>query len=773
MKEHKLFFTILSYFFSLLVPILVIGSIMYVNVDRLVKKDVSDKLQANLRSSISTIDVYLEMVRTTHNNLLINDIVQTNLKPYSLQTAQDRINAPSIIRTIAANRNTLGSFVDTIVLFNDVERVYTADGVVDFATFFNKFYVMAGYTQSYWEDQLTRDRFFQVLPPTDISSPSNAVHRVIPEVTTQYVNGHLMTSFTTIRTQSILNALRDSSLYDSTVFLVADADNRPMMSSDEWNAGRTGEVKRAFSQPDASAERTIRFAGRPYVVTHLSSESFGWNYYSMTPASAFDYELSSILTLILWICASLVLIGIAFSLIFSLRLYNPIRNIRDILLRDGSSPGSDEPERARGGLHDIHLRVHRLLEEKLDISERLHHVANERVQHYLRDLIEGRSWPDANAGDQLAKELGFSGGSYLICCFMFQFRERFYREIGEAERVLILEKLKVVLGAILHRHVTSCVVEFEHNLYAAAVNLRTGDDRDKLNAALETIRQTFEYDMVYCELSIGIGNVYGEIGGLADSYVEAVTALDRKTLRPDVRVVDAADLEIERVYYYSFMDEARIVNALKLGEFELLHREIETLVESNRGRDVSLANLGALLADIYLTGYRYLTERRQDIYGLVTEREHRTLLSKDVLPPEWPERMELLYGFFAKAIESTAVKTERRSGQVVALITEYISLHYDKDLHLELIADEIGLSPKYVSRLYKDAMGSSITDTISRTRMEKAKELLLDTDLKVAYIAERIGIHSRTTFLRLFKKYEGVSPLDYRNAHGRKGGAEM
>jgi len=773
MREHKLFFKILSYFMSLLIPILVIGSIVYVNVDRLVKRDVSDKLRANLIASVSTIDVYLEMLRTSHNNLLLNDIVQTYLKPYNLQTAQDKINAPSIIRTIAAARSTLSSFVDTVFLYNDDQKVYTADGVVDFSTFFTKFYNMKDYPQAYWEDRLKQDRIFETLPPTDVSVSSNSVRRVIPEVTTQYVNGHLMTSVTTVQTRSILRALEANSLYGATAYLVADADNRPIASTGGWDSQRAESVERSFAALNAPDRLTLRFGGQPYVVTHLTSASFGWHFYSMTPVGAFNYESSSILKLILWICASLALIGIAFSLIFSLRLYNPIRNIRDILRRDGPSPGRDDSVRTRGELVDIHERVQSLLEEKLDIAERLHHVSSERLEQYLRGLINGRSWPGGRAGEQLMEELGFRGGTYLVCCFMFRFRDRFYREIEETDRVLILEKLKLVLWGILKRHVPGYVVEFEHNLYAAVANLRSADDREKLNAALETIRRTFEYDMVYCDLSIGIGNAYPEMDGLADSYSEAVTALDQIGSRPDAPVADAAELAIGRVYYYSFLDETRIVNALKIGDRELLLKEIDALIELNRSRGVSFANLGALLADIYQTGYRYLTERRLDIYRFVTEREHRTLLRKDVLPPEWNERKELLCGFFAKVVETTAVRQERRSGQVVSLITEYIARHYDKDLHLEMIADEIGLSPKYVSRLYKDATGSSITDTISRTRMEKAKELLLDTDLKISDIAERIGIHSRTTFLRLFKKHEGVSPMDYRNAHGRQGGADM
>jgi AraC-like DNA-binding protein len=774
MQEHKLFFKILSYFISLLIPILLIGYIVYVNVDRLMNREVSDRLQANLTASVSNIDVNLEMVRTTHNNLLINDIVQQHLKPYSLQNVQDKISVPSIIRTIAANRSTLSSFIDTVFMYSDEDKVYTADGVVDFSTFFNKFYVFENLPEAYWKDQLKRDSIFQVVPPTTVRLSVDVSRTVIPEITTQYVNGHLITSVTTIPVRAILKALTSNSIYDSTSYVVMDSENTTMTSSGALGKEHITEIKGSFAQEEGQiSQRKMVLGGESVLVTRMISPSFGWQYYSTTPVNAFNYESSGVLTLIFWICVSLILIGIVFSLIFSLRLYNPIRNIRSILLNEPKLAGSRESDWARGEFGEISRRIHELMEEKLDISERLQHISTDRVEQYFRDLINGSPRTDEHTVTRIMADIGFVQGRYLCCCFMFQFRDRFYHDIAEADRVMILEKLKIVLLGIMRKYVNCYLVECEHNLYVCMVNLRTDEDRDQLDTALKMIRQTFEYDMVYCDLLIGVGNAYAETTAMSSSYSEAITLLDNMRSRPDNPVLDAAELELGQVYYYSFLDETKIVNALKIGEFELLKKELETIIETNRHRGVSYSNLGSLLAAVYQTGYRYLTERKQEVFRFVTEQQHQKLLQKHVLPTEWQERTEALYAFFARIIEETAVKQERRSGTVVALITEYIALHYAKDLHLEMIADEIGLSPKYVSRLFKETTGSSITDTISLTRIEKAKELLLETDLKIGEIAEMTGINSRTTFLRLFKKHEGISPMDYRNAHGRREDKEM
>ena len=77
----------------------------------------------------------------------------------------------------------------------------------------------------------------------------------------------------------------------------------------------------------------------------------------------------------------------------------------------------------------------------------------------------------------------------------------------------------------------------------------------------------------------------------------------------------------------------------------------------------------------------------------------------------------------------------------------------------------LGNAVKYISRVFKQRTGKNLTDFIGEIRIQKAKELLTQTDQKVGDIAAAVGIENRTTFLRVFKKYEGISPIEYRNLH--------
>jgi two-component system response regulator YesN len=72
------------------------------------------------------------------------------------------------------------------------------------------------------------------------------------------------------------------------------------------------------------------------------------------------------------------------------------------------------------------------------------------------------------------------------------------------------------------------------------------------------------------------------------------------------------------------------------------------------------------------------------------------------------------------------------------------------------------LNAAYLSRLFKEQTGETFSSFVARTRMEKARDLLVTTDISVEEIGRMVGVSSRSTFNRLFKKFVGVSPGTYR-----------
>ena len=85
-----------------------------------------------------------------------------------------------------------------------------------------------------------------------------------------------------------------------------------------------------------------------------------------------------------------------------------------------------------------------------------------------------------------------------------------------------------------------------------------------------------------------------------------------------------------------------------------------------------------------------------------------------------------------------------------------------QELSLVDIGDAVGLSSSYVSRIFKEYYGTNYVDYLNRNRIEKAKEILKDFSIPVHTVAEMAGFSNLQTFIRVFKKYEQLSPGKYR-----------
>ncbi len=81
------------------------------------------------------------------------------------------------------------------------------------------------------------------------------------------------------------------------------------------------------------------------------------------------------------------------------------------------------------------------------------------------------------------------------------------------------------------------------------------------------------------------------------------------------------------------------------------------------------------------------------------------------------------------------------------------------------MSEYIGFSSKYLSSLYKQLFGEKFKTTLDQKRIEKAKEIMrVNPNIKIKDLAEEIGYNSANTFIRVFKKYEGVSPGSLKNS---------
>jgi two-component system response regulator YesN len=103
----------------------------------------------------------------------------------------------------------------------------------------------------------------------------------------------------------------------------------------------------------------------------------------------------------------------------------------------------------------------------------------------------------------------------------------------------------------------------------------------------------------------------------------------------------------------------------------------------------------------------------------------------------------------------------------VAKAVDYIKKNYRQEVSLTDVSRVIYLNPQYFSRVFRREMGMTFVDYLTMVRIEKAKELLLGSDLPVSAIAREVGYPDANYFSRIFKKKEHISPTEYRLSRGR------
>jgi AraC-like DNA-binding protein len=156
-------------------------------------------------------------------------------------------------------------------------------------------------------------------------------------------------------------------------------------------------------------------------------------------------------------------------------------------------------------------------------------------------------------------------------------------------------------------------------------------------------------------------------------------------------------------------------------------------------------------------------------WGLeVNEADLRTAyFNTRVLAKKEHEAMVQLLQIFAQHISMLSnqivVRQENAEPPVIAKAKEFIREHQSEALSLSRVAKAANSSTFYFCKMFKKVTGVNFTHYVSRVRIEKARDLLLNPNLRISEIAYEVGFQSLTHFNRVFKKLLGQSPSEYRD----------
>lgn len=148
--------------------------------------------------------------------------------------------------------------------------------------------------------------------------------------------------------------------------------------------------------------------------------------------------------------------------------------------------------------------------------------------------------------------------------------------------------------------------------------------------------------------------------------------------------------------------------------------------------------------------------------GLETLPQHKLMVS---IPLHTIEELIQLITENLKQIKEyyASVTSDFESNRIINQLLNYIQNHYQEDISLDDISHAVNLHPNYVSSLFKKQTGQSYLSCLHRERIRAAKKLLKNSSCTIEEIAKQVGYNSSSQFARIFRKYENISPSDYRN----------
>ena len=138
-------------------------------------------------------------------------------------------------------------------------------------------------------------------------------------------------------------------------------------------------------------------------------------------------------------------------------------------------------------------------------------------------------------------------------------------------------------------------------------------------------------------------------------------------------------------------------------------------------------------------------------------------LLKPINPDEWAITFKNAVEVLDSSSSADIHKLGNSKKQITTAAIEYIDKHYAQPLTLSVIAENIHISPNYLSKILKEELNAGLPDLLNKTRVENAKKLLSNPRYRVNEIANMVGYNSQQYFTNIFKKYTGLTPYDFRN----------
>lgn len=533
----------------------------------------------------------------------------------------------------------------------------------------------------------------------------------------------------------------------TSIFMVGE-DGTVLCAKDKKLLGSSYDhVIQELNQQQTNAEHFVYGMGEltQLVVTYDGTQRFVADYHMSDLCNKLlDFQRKS---MTIFIVATLCAVFAAVLLLH--RAYRPLQQLIHSVRQRVNFSGADTEL--------LSSAFQSLMRSENDLRNRLQRNALTEREHDIICLLNNREQPTEHT-DSVDKRNYYVAltvwiDNYAAHTSQFNNEERFYN--------------KSLINKIFEQYQQDEVSFKGAILFSGTIGIICASDnveREFLDKVLTEISDQVQKAVSY-SVSIGVGQAVGNPADIWKSFNQSQDAVRYRFFQGRSKVIfyDAHMKEIG-VYRYPSREEKRLINQLLSGNQEELQASMQAFFDAVKSMEPpSVDNALHCLNSLVINIWSVVSENEQ----FDCREIHVFVFLEHLLRQETMEDAEKLLLSFLQELSQKRHADEKptQSGDIIA----YINENYMHDIDINAVAAQFGLSYSYVRKLFKEKTGKTILDYLNSLRVRRVKELLEQTDHSIVQIAGEAGFYNEQALFRTFKKYEGITPGEYRKSCRNKG----
>lgn len=535
-------------------------------------------------------------------------------------------------------------------------------------------------------------------------------------------------------------------------FLITNSKKEPMY----FKSSNESVSKEEFLKIVEVSDSFVKIGQSRYLLVHLTSGESGMNYYTLYPEKSISVRKTSAMIAVVFSIATALFVGLMMSLYMSRKSAGSVNEVLKEI--------SKETE-----YYDSHLTVFshlkstysKLVRENLVLSDAMEKQKPFIRSAFINRLIYGAYFSSVEM-TKIMTSLDIPWQNRRLCALVLRFYTGY--DLMDQDTSWIDSCVISLLEVLEQKMPDSLYINIGDGQVVLILNEEDAGEKlfqEQTEQRICEIREELPANIAERMFAYG-GSQVTEFSDVHKSYDQAAHMFQKEKEQFENTVIWYSDNSDIMPLYPSVDMEMRLTHLVMSGDEKGLHDELGNLLQIYIIQNTMPHYLQQMfLTELQIIMFRILPaidmekEECGEYYQQLEQNHNSSLL----------EQITKTIRIYESVCSCVRQKQDGGdTSKIVPSVVSYIEMNYgDCNLSLNSVAAAFELSESHLSMIFKQAMGMNFSSYLEGIRIDKAKELLATTKMKVGDISEQVGYYSVNSFCRAFKRATGSNASEYRN----------